>query len=301
MIRKCLAVGIILLFVLLAGSPILGVSYYRDDTTPPVTTISFIPPEPSGQNGWYVYDVTVILNASDNDSGVNVTKYRIDKSTWKNYTEPFILSMEGRDIQIEYFSMDNAGNIESVKNATIDIDKTTPIISSFTYTWGGGNPWYTVNFTLCATASDDISGLNRAEFYILNTSTWNMELKGVITGPGPIYTLTFPFPCYYSGRFIGLIRNAEVTSELVNFYARAVLFLTTGASITFYEAKVYVYDTAGWCEERTIYQPSPIPIIFPKLYLSQNVTLPNNYKGFIGKSFLYAKFYSSIFSTFNVS
>jgi hypothetical protein len=113
--KKFLAIGIILLFILLAGSPIPGISYYRDDTTPPVTTISFIPPESSGQNGWYVYDVTVILNASDNDSGVNVTKYRVYYQPWKNYTEPFILSKEGRDIQIEYFSVDNAGNIETVK------------------------------------------------------------------------------------------------------------------------------------------------------------------------------------------
>jgi len=125
-----------------------------------------------------------------------------------------------------------------------------------------------------------------------------MELQGTITGSGPIYTLTFPFPCYYSGRFMGLIRDPEITSEIVNFYARAVLFLITGASIIFYVAKVYVYDTAGNWVDATIYQPGPTPIIFHKLFLFQNVTLPNNYKGFIGKSFIYAEFYSPMYSTF---
>ncbi|HUS98915.1 MAG TPA: hypothetical protein VMY59_01170, partial [Candidatus Thermoplasmatota archaeon] len=77
-------------------------------------------------------------------------------------------------------------------------------------------------------------------------------------------------------------------------------FLTTGASIIFSQAKVYVYDNAGWSVEGTILQPGPMPIIFPKFYLSQNVTLPNNYKGFICKSFIYAKFYSSMYSTLDV-
>jgi hypothetical protein len=62
--RKCLAIGIILLFVGVAINPITGISSNRDDTTPPVTTISFNPPEPDGENGWYVSNVTVILNAS---------------------------------------------------------------------------------------------------------------------------------------------------------------------------------------------------------------------------------------------
>ena len=41
-----------------------------NDPTPPVTTISLNPGDPDGDNGWYVSDVTITLNATDNETGV---------------------------------------------------------------------------------------------------------------------------------------------------------------------------------------------------------------------------------------
>ncbi|HUS99977.1 MAG TPA: hypothetical protein VMY59_06645 [Candidatus Thermoplasmatota archaeon] len=130
--RKCLAVGIILLFVAIAVNPITGSSSNRDDTTTPVTTISLNPPEPNGENCWYVSIVTVTLNATDNESGVNITQYQIDEGAWKTYIQPVVINWDGRHL-IRYFSIDNAGNTESVKNTTIDIDRIPPIISTFEY------------------------------------------------------------------------------------------------------------------------------------------------------------------------
>ena len=59
--RKWLAIGIILLFVVIPANPITGFSHNRDDTTPPVTICTLYPPEPDGQNGWYINNVTVTL------------------------------------------------------------------------------------------------------------------------------------------------------------------------------------------------------------------------------------------------
>ena len=42
--------AVITLFIVVVY-PTIAISNYLDDTTPPVTTISFNPPEPDGENG----------------------------------------------------------------------------------------------------------------------------------------------------------------------------------------------------------------------------------------------------------
>lgn len=68
-----MAVAVTFLFMWTAFIPAQSGELSRDDTTPPVTTLSFDPPTPDGLNGWYVSNVTITLNATDNQSGVNVT------------------------------------------------------------------------------------------------------------------------------------------------------------------------------------------------------------------------------------
>ena len=140
-----------------------------DDTTPPVTTCSLDPAEPDGQNGWYIGSVTVFLNATDDLSGVNITRYRVDGSPWETYIEPFLLEKQGAGIVIEYYSVDNAGNIEPVKNRSINRDTTKPVLT-IDYSVQGGRPFgFFIIFTV--TASDDLygihSGMNRVEFLLV--------------------------------------------------------------------------------------------------------------------------------------
>jgi len=273
---KCLAVGIILLFVLLAGTPIPGVSYSRDDTTPPVTTISFNPPVSDGENGWYVSPVTVTLNATDNESGVNITKYRIDEAPWETYTEPVLLTNDGNDTLLEYFSIDTAGNIEPVKNATVDIDRTKPVIA-LTYTWEKvGNNYLII---LNATCSDAMSGMDRVEFYI------NDVLRKTIIGPGPEYIWSYYYPPFVW--VIGLIRNPEITDEYVKFYAIILLISYTDSDDWIHS---YAYDNAGNYNFDGIPKPLHPAPIEPGLYLFQNMTLPNNYTGHVGRFFIRATF-----------
>jgi hypothetical protein len=161
-----------------------------DDTTPPVTTISFEPPEPDGCSGWYISNVTVTLNATDEGSGVNATYYRIDGAEWETYTEPFILSEDGDNILIEYYSVDNAGNIEDVKSATLDIDRTPPeIIIEYNVTKIGCKEWLVeFNFTVTDnTSGSGGGGMDRIEIFINGVS------QDVVVGPGPTYTWSFIF------------------------------------------------------------------------------------------------------------
>jgi len=53
----------------------------------------------------------------------------------------------------------------------------------------------------------------------------------------------------------------------------------------------YAYDNAGNKEIDEIESPCHTKTISPGIYLFKNMTLPKNYSGFIGKSFIKAIFY----------
>ena len=56
------------------------------------------------------------LNAEDEQgSGVSLTKIKINNSGWFDYINPFDLNgLNSGEYMISYYSIDNAGNIESV-------------------------------------------------------------------------------------------------------------------------------------------------------------------------------------------
>jgi len=94
------------------------------DITRPQTTVSVSGTQ--GANGWYTSDVTVTLNATDDNSGVLKTMYSKDNgTTWQEYISPFAVTSEAIHT-IKYFSTDKMGNIEAIKSVIVKIDKTAP-------------------------------------------------------------------------------------------------------------------------------------------------------------------------------
>ena len=122
--KKVLVVGIIVLFLSVSVTPSIGISN-NEDTTPPVTTHSFNGIE--GENGFYISDVEVTLNATDDMSGVNITYYELDMGEEVIYSEPFMIIGHGWHVLL-YRSIDNAGNEESWKCEYIEIDLIPPEI-----------------------------------------------------------------------------------------------------------------------------------------------------------------------------
>jgi len=180
-LNKGWVVIVILLFVGMSMLPVSGsISIERvstdnqicksnsrndNDTTPPVTTIYFDPAEPDGLNGWYVSDVTITLEATDDMSGVDVIKYLLDDSDWLTYTGPFTVESDGYH-GITYYAIDKAGNVEQPSEVTrFGIDQTPPIIE---ITWEvHGNfiqGWEVTFFVL--TCYDEISIIDRLEIYL---------------------------------------------------------------------------------------------------------------------------------------
>ena len=159
--RKSIAFGIILMFVGISSFSISSGGLPRDDTTPPVTTATLNPPETNGDNGWYTCDVWVTLNATDNESGVNATYYRIDDGVWQLYTGPFPLFNDGIH-HIGYYSDDNMGNIEPMQSVQCNIDQTAPTVNlTIKLRWDMFPKLFIAN------CNDETSGMDRVEFHSL--------------------------------------------------------------------------------------------------------------------------------------
>ncbi|MCX6671844.1 MAG: choice-of-anchor J domain-containing protein [Euryarchaeota archaeon] len=81
------------------------------DTTPPVTTSVITGTNP----------VTITLTATDADSGVNYTTYKIDDGSYATYTGPVEVTEVG-DHVVYFYSVDFAGNVETEKNAAFTVE-----------------------------------------------------------------------------------------------------------------------------------------------------------------------------------
>jgi hypothetical protein len=97
------------------------------DTTPPVTSVFLTGTQFSvGGNTYISSSTTVGFSAQDETggSGVAFTEYRLDGGSFVEYSSPFTLSEGVR--MVEYRSRDNAGNMESLRQATFRVDATRP-------------------------------------------------------------------------------------------------------------------------------------------------------------------------------
>jgi len=149
---------------------------------PPVSTHSLDPPEPDGENGWYVSNVNVTLTATDDMSGVREIRYTINggaEQVIHGDNGSFMISEDEDIILVNYWAIDNSGNVEYPENFfIIDMDQTGPTVE-LVYEIIGGNPWQGWEYLITVTATDAISGMERVEIYI------DDELVEILYGPGP--------------------------------------------------------------------------------------------------------------------
>jgi hypothetical protein len=117
------------------------------DVTPPVTTCTITGTNP----------VTITLTATDDDTGVNHTYYKIDDGTYAIYTAPVEVSESG-DHTVYYYSVDYAGNVEDEQNE--DFTVAAPI----TITIKGG---LGVSATIKNTGTTDLTNVS-----------WSIDLDG---------------------------------------------------------------------------------------------------------------------------
>ncbi len=152
------------------------------DTTPPVTTHTLS--GPAGANGWYVGPVQVTLSASDDSTGVAATYLG-----GTPYTGPRTYSAQGLTT-FTYYSVDGAGNTETIKTASFWIDSVSPSASQSVAGTVGLAGWYVGPVQLTLSASDATSGV------------WSTTLDGVAYGGPKIYSAQGANPFSYFTRDI---------------------------------------------------------------------------------------------------
>jgi hypothetical protein len=89
------------------------------DTTAPTTLLGLT------ATGWVNHDVSLTLQATDDMTGVARIEYMLGAGAWTTYTAPVVVSAEGETL-VGYRAVDNAGNTEAAKSATVRIDTTGP-------------------------------------------------------------------------------------------------------------------------------------------------------------------------------
>jgi len=100
-----------------------------EDDEAPVTTDDYY-------EEWHTSDFTITLTAVDDESGVTETYYRINDGTTKTVTDDGqpLITTEGADNTLEYWSVDNAGNEEPSNLLTgIKLDKTPPTVETLSH------------------------------------------------------------------------------------------------------------------------------------------------------------------------
>ncbi len=152
------------------------------DNTKPATT-------DNAPSGWQSSPVTVTFSASDAGSGVNVTEYSVDGNPFYTAGNSVVIPAPSNGSNdgvhtIAYFSVDNAGNIETVKSTTVMIDATPPACPGC-----AAADYLRGTVTLSASPDPDGSGIASVEFEYTTAggSTWT-SIGTDTTGPAPYTT-----------------------------------------------------------------------------------------------------------------
>ncbi len=95
--------------------------YILIDTNAPVTVDDH-------NAGWQTVDQNIGLDAVDRNSGVSYTRYRVNSGEWLDYNSGGILFQNG-NARIDYYSADNAGNLEEAKSIWVAVDTVGPATS----------------------------------------------------------------------------------------------------------------------------------------------------------------------------
>ena len=141
----------------------------RIDSTPP--TVQVLATGTIGQADWYRSAVTIALVASDATSGVGLVTYRVDASSWQNYSGPFVVADQGPHF-VFYSAEDLAGNIAAIGIFSPMIDSVAPSSSISVSGTSGTGGWYTSAADVDLRAADGVSGVAFIS-YRIDGGAWN--------------------------------------------------------------------------------------------------------------------------------
>ncbi len=212
------------------------------DMNPPVTVKMVGQPSYGPDDIWVTSSTQFTFTAFDNDSGVNHTYYRIwcngNWTPWAKYTGSFTLSSQCSHY-LEYYSVDNAGNVENITNHTHYVDDTPPVATVDSIQNVPAIP-----FAVTATASDD--GCNNGCGVDQVTLWFRYSYDNVTWSNWILYGTD------YAGPWEWMFCAPPNGSAYYQFYATAIDHLgNEEAQSRAVETSVYVPQTTHTC---SIYQ-----------------------------------------------
>ncbi|MCU0860710.1 MAG: pre-peptidase C-terminal domain-containing protein, partial [Methanomassiliicoccales archaeon] len=150
------------------------------DTVSPTTSVAIN--GTLGAGGWYVSTISLQISAYDAVSGVQFSYYRVNGGSWRTYGTTTVIYTEGA-LTIDYYSIDAAGNSDSVRKAYANVDRSAPMTSA-TLEGEGQGGWYRGDVQVALLASDASSGAGAVQ-YSLDGSAWGAYSSPIgISGEG---------------------------------------------------------------------------------------------------------------------
>lgn len=119
--------------------------------------------------------VAFTLAANDEQSTVDYIEWRPKNGEYRKYVQPIRLSEEGLT-EIQYRSVDKAGNVEAPKVLIILVDNTAPKVTlqpAETLFYIDGAPYASKNNSYTIVAEDKGSGIEKVEYNINNEANRN--------------------------------------------------------------------------------------------------------------------------------
>jgi PKD repeat protein len=164
--------------------------YVRHDVLPPTTTVLIGNPTYSDDNEWINSSTELRLVATDDLSGVAKIYLRCGRqvegtsqfvtSDFKIYDGPFHLLDEGVYC-LEFFAVDNIGNVEDIRQQWLHMDDTPPITSAVMNYGGHDPPCQPVpgqdKKVVVLTAVDDGVGVSHLMYRYQYKSGWSAWMK----------------------------------------------------------------------------------------------------------------------------
>ncbi len=158
------------------------------DNNKSITEYRIAPQGDVGENDWYLDDVMIELQITEQASGVDTTYYRINGEEWLEYSEPLFIEESGI-YQIEFYSVDGAGNEEDIQKIEVKVDKEDPEMEHQLDGKSGEEGWYVSETELGLNAVDQISGVDTV-YYKINDGNWS-EYKEPLQLESGVYNVEY--------------------------------------------------------------------------------------------------------------
>lgn len=131
----------------------------RVDLSPPLTY--------NDSDGlWHNTNVYLNLNSTDSLSGLAMLYYNVDDTDYSSSGNVTYEFTEEGIHTVEYYGVDSVGNIESIKNTTVKIDRTPPVTTD-----NSDGSVHNSNVTVLLSAIDTVSEVNTTYYKVTKVST----------------------------------------------------------------------------------------------------------------------------------